>query len=405
MESKKTLKISTAVCDVRNVTEELLSSYEKVEISAANIITSQAAQALLGKYAAKLSCARTTPLEGNVRFAQFNGSMEITPSQAVSEEKTCLMINGSLDIEAGSEEALQNYAAIIVNGSVTCPSSIKDILGNTLTVNGSLTTYPDGCIRLKNSAVLDRFFHLRAKQDAFYYAGRRVVALSPDINFDKLAEKNVRFATKKLLVSESLAETAVPFFDEKVDIVVLPDGCSYVDDDVELDETLLKRYGGKLYIAGDLTIGARAAGLLDQVSFLRVNGDLLVARSLKDRVLGMDVEYDGLHVVGGSLLTGWASQTITAYMLENAEDGLSAMNCAHISIAEDVTPELLREKLVSIIGCASVSCATLEQMDVIGLLARDVASLTLDNQDDEEDDDKPAEDENIVKISAAFYAL
>ena len=405
MENKKTLKISAAVCDVRNVTEELLSAYEKVQISAATVITSRAAQALLGKYAAKLSCAETMTVEGNLRFAQFNGSMKISPSQVVAEEKTFLMVNGTLDIEAGSEEALKNYVAIMANGSVTCPNSIKDILGSTLTVNGALITYPDGCIRLKKAAVLDRFFHLRARQDALYYADRRIIALSPDINFDKLAEKNVRFATRKLLVSESLAEAAVPFFDEDVDIVVLPDGCAYVNDDAELDEALLKRYGGKLYIAGDLTIGAGAAALLDQVSFLRSDGNLLVARGLKDRVLGMDVEYDGLHVVGGTLLTGWGSQTVTAYMLENAEDGLSAMNCAHISIAADVTPELLREKLVSIIGCASVSCATQEQMDVIGLLAKDVASLTLENQDEEDEEDTSAEDGNIVKISAAFYAL
>ena len=405
MENKKTLKISAAVCDVRNVTEELLSAYEKVKINAATVITNQASRTLLGKYAAELNCAETMTLEENVRFAQFNGSMKITPSQVASEERTCLMVNGTLDIEAGSEEALKNYAAIIVNGSVTCPDSIKDILGNTLTVNGALTTYPDGCIRLKKAAVLDRFFHLRARQDALYYADSRIIALAPDIDFGRLAEKNVRFATRKLLVSEALAEAAVPLFDEKVDIVVLPDGCSYVGDDAELDEALLKRCGGKLYIAGDLTIGAKAAGLLEQLSFLRVNGDLLVTRGLKDQVLGMDVEYGGLHVVGGTLLTGWASQTITAYMLENAEDGLSAMNCAHISIAADVTPELLREKLVSIIGCASVSCAAREQKDVVGLLAKDVASLTLDSQEDEEDDEGPAGDENIVKINAAFYAL
>lgn len=405
MENKKTLKISAAACDVRNVTEELLSTYEEVRISASCIVTSPSAQMLLGRYGAKLSCAKALNLEESVRFSQFNGRMEITPSQTVSEGKTFLMLNGTLDIEAGSEETLKNYAGIMVNGSVTCPKSIVDMLGGVLTVNGALNTYPDGCIRLKTVAVLDRFFHLRAKQDAVYYAAKRVIAMDPSINFDKLAEKNVRFTTKKLLVSETLAEAAVPFFDEKADIMVLPDGCAYVDGDAEMDEALLKRYGGKLYVAGDLTIGTEAAALLDQVSFLRVDGDLLVSRSLKDRVLSMDVEYNGLHVVGGTLLSSWAGQTVTAYMLENAEDGLSAVNCANITIAADVTPELLREKLVSIIGCASVSCATQEQMDVVGLLAEDVASISLAGQEDEDEDKKPAKDENIVKISAAFYTL
>ena len=401
MENKKNLQVNTAVCDVRNITEELLDAYESVDINAAAIIASQAAQVLLAKHGASLNCAHVLMLEENVRLTRFNGTMVISPSAAAVEEKTYLMLNGTLDIEPGSEETLKNYCGIVVNGAVTCPKSIVDVLGGKLTVNGSLNTYPDGCIRLKDVAVLDRFFHLRARQDAFYYAARRMIALSPDIRFDSLAEKNVRLATRRLLVSEALAETAVPFFDEKTDIVVLPDGCSYVADDAVLDEALLKRHGGKLYIAGDLTVPAKSAALLDQVTFLRVNGDLLAARSLKDRVLAMDAEYDDLYVVGGTILAGSGSDQITAYMLENAEDGLSAMHCANISIAADVTPELLREKLVSIIGCASVSCATKDQISVVSLLARDVASISLSGQEDEEDE----EDENTVRINAAVYSF
>ena len=403
MENKKTLRINCAICDVRNVTEELLSTYSEVRINAASLITSQAAQTLMGKYMAHLNCANTLTLEENVRFSTFNGTMIISPSQTVAEEKIFLMVNGRLDIEPGSEEALKGYAAIVVNGSATCPRSAADLLGGRLTVNGSLNTYPDGCILLKPVAVLDRFFHLRAKQGAVYYAAKRVVALSPNIDFGKLAEKNIRFLTKKLLVSEPLAEAAVPFFNETTDIEVLPDGCSYVGDDARLDEALLKRYGGKLYITGDLTIGADAADLLDQVSFLRVDGDLLVSRSLKDRVLAMDVEYDSLYVVGGTLITGWSSQTINAYTLENAEDGVSAIGCTHISIDADVTPELLREKLVSIVACTSVSCATKEQLSVVGLLSQQVTSLSLEGQEDEEDEEN--EDENAVAINAAFYTL
>lgn len=403
MENKKSLKVNCALCDVRNVTEEILNNYDEIKINAASVITSPAAQVLLGRANVKCNCTTSVNLSEDVRFSTFNGTMVIKPSQTAPAEKTYLVLNGSLEVEAGSEKALEGYAGITVNGSVACPESMADLLGGILTVNGSFHTYPDGCIRLKKSAELDRFFHLRAKQDALYYAAKRVIALSPDIHFEKLTEKNVRFSTKKLLVSEALAEAAVPLFDETADIVVLPDGCAFVNDDAELDDALVKRYGGKLFVAGDLTIGSKAAGLLDQVSFLRVDGDLLVARSLKDRVLNMDVEYGDLYTVGGTLLSGWSSHNISAYMLENAEDGLSAVGCANVSIDADVTPELLREKLVSIIDCASVSCASKEQMDVVGLLARDVASITLSGQDagDGEED----EDGNTVKINTAMYTF
>lgn len=404
MEDKKALQINCAVCDVRGVTERVLSAYESVKINAATVITNQAAQTLLAKHNVKINCAGVRNLEDDVCFTTFNGSYVITPSASAPEEKTFLMLNGTLDIEPGSEEALKGYAAIVVNGSVNCPKSLRDLLGGKLTVNGRLDTYPDGCVRLKDTTILDRFFHLRARQDAAYYAAKRIVALAPDINFAKLAEKNVRFETKKLLVTESLAETAIPFFGEAVDITVFPDGCAYVDDDAVLDEAFLKRYGGSLYITGDLTILAGAAGLLEQVSYLRVDGDLLVARSLKDKVLSMNIEYDDLHIVGGTILFGSGGDQITAYMLEQAEDGLSVIGCAHIGIAADVSPELLREKLVSVIGCASVTCATEEQSSVLSLLAKDVASISVEGRED--GGDKEDEDDgNAVRINSAFYTL
>lgn len=404
MENKKNLKINCAICDTRKITEEFLSAYESIQINAATIFISQASQALLGRYGVKINCAGVQNLEDNVRFSIFNGTSVISPSTTVPEEKTFQVLNGQLDIEPGSEEALKSYAGIFVNGSVTCPKSIADQLGGKLTVNGAFNTYPDGCICLKNTTVLDRFFHLRARQDAVYYAAKRIIALSPDINFAKLAEKNVRFETKKLLVTESLAEAAVPFVGETVDITVFPDGCAYVDDDAVLDEALLKRYGGNLYVTGDLTIPAKSAELLDQVTYLRVDGDLLAARSLKDKVLAMDIEYDDFYVVGGTILANAGSDRITAYMLEHAEDGLSVIGCAHIGIDADVSPELLREKLVSIIGCASVSCASREQVSALSLLeTHDVASVTLEGPEGDDEDEN--EDENTVKINTALYTF
>lgn len=403
MENKKTLKVNCAVCDVRNITEELLSAYEEVKINAASMITGPAAQALLGRYAAKINCASTITLEENVRFSTVNGPLSITAGQAVPEEKLFVVANGPVDIEAGCEEVLKSYSGMIVNGPVTCPASIAGLL-RAFTINGPVQAYPDGAIVLKRSAVLDRFFHLRAKQDALYYAGSKIVALAPDIDFGRLAEKNVRFVTKRLLVTESLAEAAVPLFNEKTDIVILPDGCAYVYDDAELNGTLIKRYGGKLYIDGRLTIGSDAAAVLDQVSYLQISDNLRVCRSLKDRVLEMDLTYDKLRVVGGVLICDRPALEVTASLLADAEDGVSIMDCANVTIAEDVTPELLKAQLVSITD-SIVFCASKEQMSIVQALAVDSAVSYLEPSEEDGEDEDDAEDENIVKINAATYAF
>ena len=402
MENKKNLKVNCAACDVRGITEELLSAYESVKINAATIITNREVQTLLGRYGVKINAASTLNLEEDVRFSSVNGSARIFPGQAMTEEKVFLTVNGALEIEPDSEEILKNYAGIMVNGSLTCPESMTGLL-SAVTVNGATQTYPDGSIRLKNTTVLDRVFHLRAKQDALYYAAGRVVALSPDIDFGKLAEKNVRFATRTLLVSESQAEAAVPLFDEKTDIVILPDGCAYVDDDAELNGGLLKRYGGKLYIDGDLSVTPDSASVLDQVAYLQVKGDLMVCRSLKDRALEMDVTYDKLRVVGGLLIHDRPALEVTAGLLADAEDGVSIADCANVTFAEDVTPELLRGQLVSITD-SIVFCAGKEQMNIVQALAEDccVSYLEPGEEDGEDWDD---EDKNTVKINTAFHTF
>ena len=84
MENKKNLQINCAVCDARNVNEEVLNAYESVQINAATVITSQTSQALLGKYAAQINCANTLSLADNVRFSTINGPMTVSANQAAA---------------------------------------------------------------------------------------------------------------------------------------------------------------------------------------------------------------------------------------------------------------------------------------------------------------------------------
>lgn len=400
MENKKNLKINAVLCDVRKVTEEYLSHYNNVKISTTVLITSAEAQAVLGKCGVKIDAVSNISLTEDIRFSLMNGPVTISASQIVPGQRTAAMINGPVTLEPGCEGVLGSYAFLCINGPVTCPESMVSLL-NGFQINGPIRAYPDGAIVLKKNTVLDRVFHLRAKQDVLYYAAKQVVALAPDINFEKLAEKNVRFATRRLLVAESLAEHAVPLFDEKTDIEVLPDGCAYVDDDAVLDDTLVRRYGGKLYIDGDLTVNGDSAAALDQVSYLRVDGTLLVSRGMKDRVLGMELVYNGLEIVGSALIQDRPSVEVSAAMLEDAEDGVSVIDCAQVDFAGDITPALLKEKLVSLTDCACVNC-TEEQRPVIEAIAQDVAHISCGGEEEESEEER---DEDTVSISAVSYII
>lgn len=369
----KTLTINADVCDARQVRESTLAAYDKIVINADTLLTNEASQELLHKYPVELNVDKTLDVAGDVRFAQINGRKELGPGSAAPADPTFLTVNGVLDIAPGAGDALKNYVGIEVNGKILCPESLSGLLSSA-TINGALETYPDDCVRLKRTVVLDRTFPLRARQDARYYAARRVVALAGDIDFGKLAAKNISFVTKELLVAEGLAEAAIPLFDERAEITILPDGCAYVDGDAKLDGSLIRRYGGKLYINGDLTVDGDSAPWLERVSYLRVYGDARVTKSVYDDFLTIGAIYDKEEIVAGKLVQDKLSFTVDRALLEEAREGLSIADCVNVRFREDVPVELIRKNLFSISDCARVVC-TPEQRTVLEMVARDVAEI------------------------------
>lgn len=366
--------VNAALCDATGVQEESLQGYDAIVVNAATLLTSPRAQAVLAKYPVTLNVAGEYSVTAdNVEISTVNGRSQIGPGSPVPARPTLLKVNGTLEIAPGAEEALKGYCGFIINGKVVCPESMTGLLSGAM-VNGKVESYPDGCILLKRTAQLDRTFALRARPDARYYAGRCVVALDPETDFEKLAAKHVTFVTKEVLVAESLAEMALPLFDERADVTVLPDGCAFVPGDAVLDEALVRRYGGRLYIDGDLKVDAGSAPWLERVEYLRVKGDVRVTRDMVNAFLAVKAEYDRLRVVAGLVLSDRISIKVDRAMLERAADGLQLEDCVNVKIAEDVPPELLAERLVALNDCAQITC-TEAQRSAVELVAGDAGGI------------------------------
>lgn len=369
----KTLKINASVCDARQVKESTLAAYDAIEINTALLLADSASQELLHQYPVTCNATQTLDVSGDVKVSQINGRKELGPGTSAPTFPTFLMVNGVLDIAPGAEAALSGYVGIQVNGQVICPECLSGLLSGA-TVNGEIEVYPDDCIRLKRTAVLDRTFALRARQGTRYFARRRVVALAKDIDFGKLADMQVSFVTRELLVAESLAEAAIPLFSPDTEITVLPDGCAYVGDDAKLEESLIRRWGGKLYINGDLILDQSSAPWLEQVSFLQVNGDILAPKSLSGAVCAVAGSYHKLRIIGGLLIRDKISVTVDRAMLESAPDGVTLTDCATVQFRPDVTPELIRQRLVSVVDCVDVLCSD-EQRSAVELVSENVVDI------------------------------
>lgn len=376
---KKALKlfvVNSNVCNATALQEETLQGYDMIVINAATLITNPASRALIARYPVTMNVAAQADLDTSeaVEVSAVNGKSRIHPGMVLPERKLYLSVNGKLEIEPGSEAVLKHYCGMTVNGTIICPESVAPLLGRAQ-VNGSIQTYPDDCVRLKNIALLDRAFALRARPDTRYHSARCMAALDPMVDYAALGAKGVQLVTPELLVAEGLAQAAVPLTDEKTEVILLPDGCAFVADSAVLDEALVRRYGKKLYINGDLTVNKASAPWLTQLEYLQIRGDARVVRNLMEAFTRTEALYGKLCLTAETVITDRISVKVDAAMLENSPGGLELVDCVNVSFDREIPAELLRERLVALTDCVNV-CCTAAQRSTIDMVARDVVNIT-----------------------------
>ena len=155
-------------------------------------------------------------------------------------------------------EILEKYEKIHVNGSVRCAESISGYLTK-LSASNSVSIYPDDCMILNDTFIVDKYFPLRAKEDNKYYVKDKVIIQDKSVDMQKLVEKNVRFVTEQLIIPEEMVESCIELFDEKVNFVVIPAGMALHYGDAVLNEELLKKEGYTLLTCDSGTKALRIA--------------------------------------------------------------------------------------------------------------------------------------------------
>ncbi len=372
MLKKKKLVVNCDLCDARKVSEEGLAGYEQIVLNVDVLVVDKRSREILHRLPVMYNVDSTIEAEEEVQLVTVNGHYEITGDMK-SDKKIILLVNGSLVIEQGTQAYLENVERICVNGKVSYPQSMAPWLGM-LSVNGAACCIPEGCIALKKEFEADRYFHLRAKNGAKYYAERKVLLTDPEVNMQALAEKEVRFVTKKAIVLERLAAQAVELFDEERDLVVIPEGFAYVKGDAHLDGMLLRRYGGCLFIDGNLRLDDNSDTCMQQVERLIVEGKVQLLERQKEAFLDLKADYRELEICKGRRLENKVSVTVDRGLLAGAAEGVCVANSASVRLREDVKPEEILAKL-EIKNCAGVYCSP-AQRSAVEMVSTNVARIT-----------------------------
>lgn len=395
---KKKMMINAATCDIRNITEEILNNYENVLINSSVVISNAEAQAVIGRCGnVSMNAAQLYTTDEEVEVSFVNGSIELSGDNAPAN-KTILMVNGILTVKQCSPEFLENYMAINVNGSMFCPKSMAESLTKAK-VNGEVNIYPDGAILLKNNTLVDRNFVLRAK-DSIYWANR-LLFLDVTVDAEALKAKGARFDAEEVIIAESLVERLIDTISEEAEIKIVPDRTRFVNDDADLDLTLIDQYGSRLFINGDLSVKDGAKEALKQIFFIQVSGTVRIYREYVSKYVAIEGEYEGMEIIEreqertfDKMIEDKVLFKIDQAMLNRYPGGIHVSDCAVVKLDPEISAQQIAENLC-IEDCGVIKCS-LKQESAVTLIAKDCGNITTGASDDGNDDDSDGGDDNSI---------
>ena len=358
MSEKRNLMINCDVCDARNAKEEYLSGYEQIMINTDLLLVSAESRGVLERLPAICNTDNTLEVDDDANLIFQNRSTEIN-SKSVFPADTVLAVNGDLLIHSDtSRQTLETLRAVNVTGSLLCPASLLTCIKD-LYVTGEIKTYPDDCVVLPPVFTPDEYFHLRAKEGQKYYAEQEIRLIAPGIDLGTLRDKKVQFISPRFFVPAEKAADALELFNETASMEVIPQGYVFVDTGKELSESLLKKYGNRLFFRGDLTLTEVSIPLLSRLEKLYVSGTILVPENLAEDFYQFDIECSSVKVVKEEkrrILENSPRIILDKDILTASPQGVLIRNSAVLTIEENITPQDILDH-VEVVNCARVDCS------------------------------------------------
>lgn len=356
MEEKKKLTLNCEVCDSTKMKEENYNHYEDITINAEVLVVNEGSRGILNRLPVRLNIERTIDSTEDLEVKIINGAYEITAG-VIPQKPVILDVNGPLKVWPGTEEILQKYACMIINGVAEFPENLKGSMDRMI-VNGPVRTYPDDSVILEDHFIMDSYFPIRAREGMRYFARNAVIIKDADVDISKLIQKNVKFLTPRLIVPESRLEESAILVDANVDFVVVPEGLSLVYGDAVLDEELIRREGGKLFVYGNLRLDEKVdmEMLQRELDVLTVTGDVTLNSDQIEGFRKINAKYKDLQVIKHErVLEGMVVVRLNKKLFDCSPDGIRVGNAVKVVIEEDVTPEMLLNGLNGL-NCLRIEC-------------------------------------------------
>jgi hypothetical protein len=176
-----------------------------------------------------------------------------------------------------------------------------------------------------------------------------IMAVEP-LDLELLRNKNIRFYTCWVTVSEDNAEQLLPNVEGYIGMTIIPSGFKIMRGGI-LDSLAIRRFGNRIYVDGDLQIHEEEADSLAAVEQLQVNGSVVVADSLADAFFTKCYQYGELTLYKGEWIEHVGSEMLLdRKLLEALKEGATfRFEQSNVEIAMEIPIELLSKNVQRII--------------------------------------------------------
>lgn len=397
---KKHLKISAGLVDLTDVQPEALTHYNAITVSSGVVLVTPRTRRLLAEFGAILNCGGVIDVPDGCQLNNINGGTTLTEHTQVADN-TVLLVNGHLRLAPGSQDAVQKFAKIIVNGQLILPESMQNGCTN-LIQNGSQITYPDQAIYVEKDIQINKRFLRGIKPDSIFFTQHSAFLTEENVDVSSLLDQNILIYAKKAYISENYPDGEL-LFDPKAQIIPVPTGFRLIQGDLTLNELTELQYGKKLFVVGKCRVEMAAKNALESLEKIIVAGEAQVDEDLMDLWQARCVKADKVTRINQARkIKGMDSDVIISKeMLALCPRGLEIIDCKNVIILPDVEAAFLSEKILKMRGVSLCVC-TQEQQSVLQLVGEFV-----DFAREKPEKKKAAEDEEtkVLKISAGFYKL
>ncbi|QHW33554.1 hypothetical protein GZH47_23995 [Paenibacillus rhizovicinus] len=368
---EKHLTVNTTIFDMISTTPEIINAYDEIRVNCTICLTTSRTRELLAgtKFAVNTTQLVDVGTEEPIRVMTYNGLEVLNAKVTAPTEPTIVVANGALIIEDSDKKTFDQYKGIYVNGFVLHPRTLDT---SNFVINGTMIPYPDGAVLLFQGLKLTNAFLKSASQGSVYFVlgipsnmdnfgnellGKSQVMLKEagitavdPLDLEVLSNKNIRFDTCWVTVSEENAEQLLPLIEGYIGMTIIPSGFKFMRGGV-LDSLAIRRFGNRIYVDGDLQIHAGEADALAAIEQLQVNGSVLVADSLADAFFAKCSHYGELSVYKGEWIEHVGSEVLLdREMLETLVDGATfRFEQSIVEVAIDIPVELLSKHLHGIL--------------------------------------------------------